>query len=144
MDNAKIEIKGLKTFVGREGYGFNANLYVNGKKTAFIADDANGGPFFYEVFDKKVFGELSDYVKTLPSLKTEYGDLEMDMDLFLDDYIAKYEADKKLKNICKTKTAFSYDNGKTMYTISNKFSSTVKVYLMTKYGKDVIIYNEKF
>ena len=39
-----IQIKHMKTCIGREGYGFNASLYVDGKKIAFIMDDANGGP----------------------------------------------------------------------------------------------------
>lgn len=38
----------IKSFQGREGYGFNANLYRDGKKVAFVYDDASGGMFHYD------------------------------------------------------------------------------------------------
>lgn len=139
-----IQIKHMKIFIGREGYGFNASLYVDGKKVAFIMDDANGGPFHYDVFDKVVFAELESYVKTLPPIVSEWGELEMDMDLFINEAVQKVEEEKKLKNLCRTKTVFSYDNGLTKYTAKVKFSPFVKESLETKYGKDVIIYNERF
>ena len=43
IKNSKFSIKSLKTFVGREGYGINANLYYNNKKVAFLLDSGNGG-----------------------------------------------------------------------------------------------------
>lgn len=36
-------VKGVKTFRGREGEGYNATLYRDGKKVAFVTDDASGG-----------------------------------------------------------------------------------------------------
>ena len=35
-------LKSIKNFMGREGYGFNANLYHNGKKIGEVTDPANG------------------------------------------------------------------------------------------------------
>ena len=43
INNSKFSIKAIKTFVGREGYGINANLYYNNKKVAFLLDSGNGG-----------------------------------------------------------------------------------------------------
>ena len=48
MNNTEIKLsdhslKAVKTFMGREGYGLNANLYRGKKKVATILDDANGG-----------------------------------------------------------------------------------------------------
>lgn len=31
-----LELKGVKTFVGTDGYGLNANLYLTGKKIGFV------------------------------------------------------------------------------------------------------------
>jgi hypothetical protein len=41
-------VKGIKSFLGREGYGFNATLYRDGKAVAFVRDDASGGPVDFE------------------------------------------------------------------------------------------------
>ena len=43
IDNSKFQVKGVKTFIGREGYGINANLYYENKKVAFLRDGGNGG-----------------------------------------------------------------------------------------------------
>lgn len=37
-------LKGVKTFRGMEGQGFNANLFIKNKKIGFAFDDASGGP----------------------------------------------------------------------------------------------------
>lgn len=38
-----FEIKGLKTFMGREGQGCQGNIYYNGKKVGWYNDSADGG-----------------------------------------------------------------------------------------------------
>ncbi len=37
-------VKNIKTFTGREGYGYSCNLYLNNKKVAVVTDNADGGP----------------------------------------------------------------------------------------------------
>lgn len=37
-------VKNIKTFTGREGYGYSCNLYLNNKKVAVVTDTADGGP----------------------------------------------------------------------------------------------------
>ena len=43
ITNSKFTLKGVKTFIGREGYGVNTTLYYEGKKVAFLLDSGNGG-----------------------------------------------------------------------------------------------------
>lgn len=38
-----LQLKAYKSFEGREGYGFSANLYYKNKKVAFCFDSADGG-----------------------------------------------------------------------------------------------------
>jgi len=87
MKKPRVEMKNVKTFRGREGEGFNATLYINGQKSAFVFDDASGGPYNYEVYDNVSFAELNFYVNSLPDLNTEYGKIKMNMDVFLWEYI---------------------------------------------------------
>ena len=46
-------IKGLKSFRGNEGHGFNATLYRDGKKVCFVMDSAQGGEMDFEWCDRK-------------------------------------------------------------------------------------------
>lgn len=46
-------VSAIKTTRGHEGHGFNANLLCDGKKVAFVFDDASGGPVAYEWADHK-------------------------------------------------------------------------------------------
>jgi len=43
LDTATYEVKAVKFFIGIEGQGYNANLYRNGKKVAFVIDAGDGG-----------------------------------------------------------------------------------------------------
>lgn len=63
----KIELKNVKTFRGTEGHGLNATIYVDGIKTAFIMDAADGGEPQYDVFNKEKFKQLEDYAASLPA-----------------------------------------------------------------------------
>jgi hypothetical protein len=67
-------VTGIKSFRGREGYGFNATLHRDGRKVAFVIDEANGGCFRYEWLGKDVATRqadeqaLADYCATLPPI----------------------------------------------------------------------------
>ena len=50
--NPIYSVKGVKTFIGNEGHGFNATLYRDGKAIAFVYDDASGGPVAFEWKDR--------------------------------------------------------------------------------------------
>jgi len=98
MTEPKVTIKNLKSFRGMEGYGFNADIYINGVKSMFAMDGGNGGQFDYEI----VFGQganfqlLKDYVKSI-SKKGE--DSDMEMDLYIARKVDEYENAKlKAKN----------------------------------------------
>lgn len=45
-------VKGIKTFRGMEGEGYNASLYRDGKRVAEVVDDASGGPLMIEWKDR--------------------------------------------------------------------------------------------
>lgn len=40
---AGYTVEKVKTFIGNEGYGFNAELHYRGRKVAFVIDSADGG-----------------------------------------------------------------------------------------------------
>ena len=109
------EIKGLKTFMGMEGYGVNASLYYKGKKMAFIIDGGNGGCLdidwnwgnkndkpYVPTIVKEAKTYLESLVNTLPkkSMWEKYDfDGEGVMNALVDDYLAKQDFRKCLNKV---------------------------------------------
>lgn len=149
-DEIKLEIRNVKFFQGTEGYGFNATLYVNGIKTAFVIDDANGGCYNYQVFDKDAFATFSKYVKTLPPMSydiiagMEGETYPQDEDTVMNRLVEDWELNTKIKRLCKKKTVYSKKGETDIYSINVEYSTTVKQKLIEKYGEGIKIYNEMF
>lgn len=116
MPIPKLELKNIKTFRGHEGVGLNADIYVNGKKVAFVMDEANGGGYHYEVnhgkSDKErrensaVLQMVENYARTLPKRPLDMGggrvaDYQPDLDTLIDDLFNAKEKEKTDKKIQK-------------------------------------------
>ena len=104
-------VKNVRTFIGNEGQGFNANLYRDGIKVAFVFDDANGGDYSYQWEDREapkvdihIIGwkdkpvtykgtpeekKFREFVETLPKVKEELfpEGLRVSDDMYMDDLI---------------------------------------------------------
>lgn len=103
-------VKGVKSFRGNEGYGFNATLYKDGKAIAFVYDDANGGCYMYEWKDKAAEQPL------LELAKQKYPDMKFEqMDAFVGSLIDDALLEKDAAKLTKGKVAILKD-GK-IYTI---------------------------
>lgn len=127
----KYTIKGLKTFIGREGHGYNVNLHRDGIRVAFIIDHATGGEVDFQWLDRngKNWVEcevtrwdgkpetvrmtpeeklLREFLKGKMSPPCFPGDVESQMTPveFVVSLITEHEVNQKLRKICKTKTAF--------------------------------------
>jgi hypothetical protein len=66
MKEPQVTFKNVKTFRGMEGYGLNADIYINGVKSIFVMDEANGGEYNYEYYNKEQAQLLLDYIASLP------------------------------------------------------------------------------
>lgn len=142
-----FEIKKLKSFTGREGYGFNADLYMDGKKVAFVIDEASGGCYHWNYENREIEKTFCDYVKTLPNVPSEHfpNGLKMDEDSFISELVAKAEAAKKVKRDCAKKTCVKLPkNPEGGYSIFNTpFSPTVREGIL-KQHPDAKFLNEIF
>lgn len=89
-----MELKSVKDFEGKQGNGFSANLYLNGKKMATCLDEANGGQLeitfetklskeklkdlyttvnkYYEDYPKYIISDANDYGKLLEMVEEIY------------------------------------------------------------------------
>jgi len=162
-------VKGVKTFRGHEGLGYNATLYRGNKKVAFVYDDASGGELAIEWQDYKepkvsINGKspykdeartykgtpeekiLQELVNELPPEKTDFGQVTVDIAIFVDGLVSNYEETKQLKKWCKTKTLFRLKGDKEgeWRTIKNQFCDRVKNYITKTYGNELLeIANER-
>ncbi|MDF2879963.1 MAG: hypothetical protein K0R54_520 [Clostridiaceae bacterium] len=100
-----LELKGFKEFEGHDGYGFNANLYYNGKKVAHCHDDACGGCLDIIWFidaDKRedVFKSIKEYYTKYPAYmlhENDYGITEQ----FINEFVGILRFEKWYKKMLK-------------------------------------------
>ena len=104
----KIELKNIKinlTF-SEETTMFMADVYVNGKKTAYANNDGRGGCTFYNSYhapnNDEDLRQAEAYCLSLPKVRVEEYDFEYDMNLehFIDNLIEdelKKKEQKKLE-----------------------------------------------
>jgi len=67
-------VKGIKTFVGMEGHGYNATLYRDGRPVAFAIDDASGGPLSVEWKVGSEESLLAEHVAKMPPRECKWAD----------------------------------------------------------------------
>ena len=107
----KYTIKGLKSFIGNEGHGYNVSLYRDGKKVAFVIDDASGGMVDFQWLDWKGGHSLEEltlleFLKGKMSPPCFEGDTESQTtpEEFVGSLIDDQEIDKKLRALCRKHT----------------------------------------
>ena len=163
------EVKNVKSFRGMEGHGYNASLYRDGNKVAFVIDEGHGGEVSFEWEDsmaprqrvqmKNYKGE--DFVRSCTpeeSILMEFmkgkkvdlgqgiGEVDLDEGMFVGQLLDIYENNKRFNRICKAKTLFQVKGDKkdVYRTVPQPFSKRVKDYIVGKYGDQVeVILNEK-
>ncbi len=92
-----------------EGYGLNADIYINGVKCLMIIDEGNGGCFLYRnIYDEKNktkalenITQLEEYIKNQPKKVFSWGSVDYDMDMVVDDILAQQEEEKHKKKLQK-------------------------------------------
>jgi hypothetical protein len=118
----KIELKNIKinlTF-SEETIMFQADVFVNGKKTAYANNDGRGGCTFYNSYhapnNDEDLRQAEAYCKTLPPIRSEELDFEYDMNLehFIDELIEaelKKKEQKKLEKKMADTIMWGIPNG---------------------------------
>ena len=143
-------VKAVKSFQGREGYGFECTLYLDGKKIGTVTDTAGGGMVdFY--LDKGEEKKLDDFCLTLPKWGSEFGDgkkeYDTDKDIYVTELVNRFEQDKKWKRACKKQTIFiveGMEKGK-FYTQKTPFNELTKASIIKEFkGKKVEFINERY
>lgn len=166
----KYTIKNLKTFIGHEGHGYNADLYRDGKKVAFLIDAADGGELTIhwadmskprveglcrrwdgELYPCKMTVEekiLNDHIRDITHQCPFQGiQVPMTVDSFCAHLVDALEMDKSFKKKCRNATLFRLRNQNPgeYLVIRTKFSPEVATRIRAKHGDNLeVIYNERY
>lgn len=122
---------------------FSATICLDGKVVGTVSNAGQGGPNFYHWSNAQVGKKIEDYAKSLPPIPhAESGTaylLDMDIDLLVDDLLAKEEELKKIRRWCKKETVFRLkgDKPKTWQIIKAPFDAKVKTFLINKFGDKI-------
>ena len=90
MKEPKVTLKKIKTFLGIEGYGVNADVYINGKLACTAIDSGDGGEMYFQPNyndveqSKALIKALEDYCATQPKIKITD---KFFVDYTMEDYI---------------------------------------------------------
>jgi len=145
-------VKNVKSFQGREGYGFNCTLYRNGKKVGSCIDDASGGEMYPISWERNVDAEaeqklLDEHITTIPKVKTDR-DIELTVNegWFVTDLVTYFELQRDVRKMakqCKTKTLFrTPEQNRGSYSIiPSPCDDRMREHIRKKYG-DAEIFND--
>lgn len=154
MNFGEYSVKNVVSFVGMDGYGFNANLYRGKKKVAFCVDDGNGGEVnihWEDGYNGEESKLLTEFVKTIPPVPCDIEGVEsiaVDVSFFVSCLIDVYENQKlikKLKKQCETKTLFRIPNQRSgeYFVKTLQYSPNIAQIIRSRYP-DAEIFNEVF
>lgn len=110
-----FEIKGFKSWQTDDGGGYQFNLYLDGKKFAWVHNDGNGGCIDMKFYDLKYMGGQygwdespsaiiwGKHVKSLGKWKSKFGEIngtewfDHDTDTAISELVNQYELNKYRK-----------------------------------------------
>ena len=150
----KITVNAVKTFIGREGEGYNCNVFVDGVKVAFARDDAGGGMTDYD-YVGKTFDAMRANLKLLDRAIKEYPPLRIEddidgftaiydddgnwaqgIDVIISDAVNSFLINRKRKSQLKTKVLYTDNTCKDgeYFTIPHKGNAEkCRAYILAKY-----------
>lgn len=139
-----ITLKNIKYFpsMSEETNCFQADIYINGKKSGYAENQGHGGNTSYHANEgcRDIIKQAEEYCKTLPAHKASFGDIEIDLeffiDLLLDDHIKEKETKKVAKQLEKdSKKGICFGENGYSYRIFYWKNYTLEQMINTPVGK---------
>jgi hypothetical protein len=167
----KYSVNGIKSFIGMEGHGFNANLLADGKKVCFVIDGAQGGEYDFQWLDFKAEKvdvtvvrfdgtpftrkgtpnekAFYDYLASLPKVYCDYfkEDRATSDESFVCNLVTEWETTRDFKRKCKKKTLVKlHSHKKGEYIAWNyPYDAEMKAHVTKEHGADLKeIINERY
>lgn len=143
---SNLEIRGLRTFTGMEGSGYNATLYADGKRVALLIDDASGGPLDVRSIGTagdKVLADITALCLTLPHEK-HFDDLPamaVTRDLYLEELVNHAEMARKVERLRQKGVVFRLksDNDGTFRSVNTLDIAKATAFLSKKFPNNYVL-----
>ncbi len=138
--SSRLSLKKLKNWTGREGPGFQYDLYIDGRRAADVLNSADGGPHRFwwdEKFPEaeKIFAEL---VKAMPPFPAEgkMPEVPYSDDMLAGALVDQVLNEKQYRRWCKAKVVFRLKGDKegSWLTIPGSYTTTIRDQLRAQYG----------
>jgi hypothetical protein len=135
-------VKGVKSFQGREGMGYECSVYKDGKRIGTVTDVCNGGGMLQmNLKTREEETALEEYCKALPKLSYMHDGKENFYDndpcIFIGKLVDEFENKARMKKMCKGKTCYRLTTDadpNTYWSMKRPFDATIKKHLQEKYG----------
>lgn len=148
----KIELRNLKVakFLSEETIAFRATVYVDEIRAFEAENDGHGGSNILcpiGLQGRDLLAKAEEWVKTLPPEKSEFGDIDlpMDLDFYINTLVEQEMKIKEYRAKCKKYLVFrdAEDKKKGTYRrLTSPYSAEAATYVRDRYGNDVEILNE--
>ena len=129
IHNSDFSVKSVKTFMGREGHGVNANIYFKNQKIGDVIDSGNGGELNinYYIGDEwmRTNKDVDDFLNTLPKHTFK----EKGYDFRLDE-ITRFDAEEMWNELIN------------LYLIHREYKKDMRKVAVLR-GDNVYTYNRK-
>lgn len=146
-------VRNVRNFRGMEGEGFNATLYRDGRRIAFLVDDASGGEIRIQWADPHTRDKeeicLLEFLKTLPKERSESVEYSVSPDMFIATLVDEASNESRLRRLFRTQTLFRLKNDKTdgdkWRVLNTPFFPSAKGQLLKMYGDRLVrVLNEEY
>jgi hypothetical protein len=133
----RFDIKGFKTWSTHDGGGYQFNLYLDGKKFAFVHNDGNGGMIDIEFDHPKNEDIWDEYVASFGQWDCLGSMIDHDTDIVVDKLVNDYEMGKRRKKCILFRLV--KDGESTYRTINTLDIDIAKTQLAKQFGADGFI-----
>ncbi len=116
----QLEIKNLKVseFMSEETLCFECTLYIDGQSRMIVSNRGHGGCDDHRPSKKSISNDemnkdldnLYAYCKTLPPRQTDFGEIEVSLDILVSELVEDYEIKRLLKKDLKKKVCLVKDD----------------------------------
>lgn len=125
---------------------FSATVYVDGKKAGDAHNNGTGGQTMVWFQDRKLQEEVEKYCQSLSPHKSEFDDLPMSLDFYIDLLVEEELKNREYRRWCKNKLVFRLkgDCEGEFRTLKSPYTPEAKAWVMSKYKDEVeYILNER-
>lgn len=126
--DTKIEIRNIKHIasMSHETYCFTGTLFINGQKRGEVSNHGHGGCNMFS--DRKAAEEVDAYAKSLPPVKTSFGEFEQDGDSLITDIVHWQIIRKDFQRNLKKRVMY-IENGKLLQTNVARSPATLSLWI---------------